>query len=118
MCPLCIGTATLLISSSTSSGGVVVALYRFRRRVSTEVDRLPARAAVGDQLVGLLLHLWHLRLLNAIADFFSMHCHISRRIDPKPDLISIHTHHSDGNIRSNHERLADPPRENQHLHSP
>lgn len=33
MCPLCLGTATLLVSGSTSAGGVALALLRkpFRR---------------------------------------------------------------------------------------
>ena len=32
MCPLCIGTATLLVSSGTSAGGLATLLFRLRAR--------------------------------------------------------------------------------------
>jgi hypothetical protein len=32
MCPLCIGTATLLVSSGTSAGGLATLLFRLRTR--------------------------------------------------------------------------------------
>jgi hypothetical protein len=45
MCPLCIGTATLLISSGTSAGGL--ATFLFRRR-AVKKRRGAGRAAARD----------------------------------------------------------------------
>ena len=45
MCPLCIGTATLLVSSGTSAGGL--ATFLFRRR-AVKKRRAAVRAGVRD----------------------------------------------------------------------
>jgi hypothetical protein len=45
MCPLCIGTATLLVSSGTSAGGL--ATFLFRRR-AVKKRRAAVRAAARD----------------------------------------------------------------------
>jgi hypothetical protein len=45
MCPLCIGTATLLVSSGTSAGGLATLLFR---RCAVKKRRVAISAAAGD----------------------------------------------------------------------
>lgn len=45
MCPLCIGTATLLISSGTSAGGFAALLLKVRARRNAPIALAAGRAA-------------------------------------------------------------------------
>ena len=46
-----------------------------------------------------------------------MHRDILGRIDTHPDLSSFDTQHGHGDVIADHQGLADPPREDQHLAS-
>ena len=37
MCPLCIGTATFLVSSGTSAGGIAAVVFRLWNRKNTSI---------------------------------------------------------------------------------
>ena len=41
MCPLCIGTTALLVSSGTSTGGLAALLVRLRNRKRRNAGRVP-----------------------------------------------------------------------------
>ena len=55
MCPLCIGTATLLISGGTSAGGLAAVLLRkpFRRRRAATALQFPATIGLLPTVAGI-----------------------------------------------------------------
>jgi hypothetical protein len=56
-----------------------------------------------------LLRPRHFLFSHALKNLFSMHLNALRRIDSDSHLVALHSHHGDGDLRSNHQRLANLP---------
>jgi hypothetical protein len=52
---------------------------------------------------------------DAFEDLFAMNCHVTRRIDADPDLISFHAQHGHSHVAADHDGFTDTPRKNQHF---
>jgi hypothetical protein len=63
-------------------------------------------SAHGDQLVAFAL--------LAQGDFLAVHDDIARRLDPEPDLASVHGQHRDFNLVADAHRFAGSPGQYQH----
>ena len=55
---------------------------------------------------------------NALANFLAMHCEIFRGIDADPYLVAFHAENGDRNLVSDHQRLTNTTRQNQHVYLP
>ena len=55
---------------------------------------------------------------NALVNFLAMHCEIFRGIDADPYLVAFHAENGDRNLVSDHQRLTNTTRQNQHVYLP
>ena len=53
--------------------------------------------------------------LDSLVDFFAMYGDRLRRIDANAHLVALHAQNGNGNVVSDHDRLAHPSSQNQHL---
>jgi hypothetical protein len=101
-----------LFSMQSSSSGRAVRAPALARHGELEARlQLASRTFVRCDFLSqeVLLCSRHFLDFNSVVDFFPMHLYSLRRIDPDSHLVSVHSHHGDGDLRPNHQRLANLP---------
>jgi hypothetical protein len=109
---LLLNTVINLFSMQPSSSGRAVRAPALARHGELEARlQLASRTFVRCDFLSqaVLLALRHFLDFNSVVDLFPMHRHILRRIDPNSHLVSVHSHHRDGDLRPDHQRLANLP---------
>jgi hypothetical protein len=112
LCFLFLNALVNFFSMQSSSSGRAVRAPALARHGELEARlQLASRTFVRCDFLSqeVLLCSRHFLDFNSVVDFFPMHLHSLRRIDPDPHLVSVHSHHGDSDLRPDHQRLANLP---------